>query len=124
MTDANPPSGEPRLLLGPALRHIGRDDATVWVETDRPCEVEILGHRERTWCMAGHHYALVVLSGLPVGQSTGYDVRLDGRQVWPLPDDPRPAPRIRTIDDGPVRIAFGSCRYARSSVVTDDPHFQ
>ncbi|MBV9824032.1 MAG: alkaline phosphatase family protein [Actinobacteria bacterium] len=124
MTDANLPSGAPQLLLGPVLRHVGRDDATVWVETDRPCEVEILGHSERTWCMAGHHYALVVLSGLAVGESTRYHVRLDGRQVWPLPDDPRPAPRIRTLDGGPVRIAFGSCRYARSSEVTDDPHFQ
>ena len=97
---ASPPSGGPRLLLGPALRHVGHDDATVWVETDRACEVEILGHRERTWSMAGHHYALVVLSDLPAGQSTDYDVRLDGQQVWPRPDDPRPQPRIRTIGGG------------------------
>ena len=34
-------------------------DATVWVETDGPCQVEILGFTERTWCVAGHHYALV-----------------------------------------------------------------
>ncbi|HST46909.1 alkaline phosphatase D family protein [Jatrophihabitans sp.] len=125
MNDTSQPSGAPRLLLGPALRHVGRDDATVWVETDRACEVEILGHRERTWCMAGHHYALLVLSGLPAGQSTRYDVRLDGQPVWPLPDDPRPQPRIRTLGDGgPVRVAFGSCRYARSSAVTDDQNFE
>ncbi len=123
--DTNQPAGAPRLLLGPALRHVGHDDATVWVETDRACEVEILGHRERTWCMAGHHYALVVLSDLPAGQSTDYDVRLDGQQVWPRPDDPRPQPRIRTIGHGgPVRVAFGSCRYARSSAVTDDDNFE
>ncbi|MEO6501609.1 MAG: alkaline phosphatase D family protein [Jatrophihabitantaceae bacterium] len=126
MTVATSPlPGSPRLLLGPALRHVGPDDATIWVETDRPCVVEILGQRESTWCMAGHHYALVVLSGLPVGQSISYDVRLDGDTVWPVADDPRPRPRIRTIDpDAPVRVAFGSCRYARSETVADDNHFE
>jgi phosphodiesterase/alkaline phosphatase D-like protein len=115
----------PELLLGPALRHVGHNDATVWVETDRACVVEILGHREQTWCVAGHHYALVVLTGLQAGQSIDYDVRLDGEVVWPLADDPRPRPRIRTIGDGsPLRIAFGSCRYARSAAVADDDHFE
>ena len=33
----------PQLLLGPLLRYVGERDATVWVETDRPCEVEVLG---------------------------------------------------------------------------------
>ena len=121
----NLPTGSPQLLLGPALRHVGQDDATVWVETDRPCVVEILGQQEPTWCVAGHHYALVVLSGLPAGQSIGYDVRLDGHPVWPAPDDPRPHPRIRTLDTGaPLRIAFGSCRYARSTAVADDDNFE
>jgi phosphodiesterase/alkaline phosphatase D-like protein len=126
MTVAKSPlPASPQLLLGPALRHVGPDDATIWVETDRPCVVEILGRRESTWCMAGHHYALVVLSGLPVGQSISYDVQLDGQTVWPAPEDPRPRPRIRTIDaDAPVRIAFGSCRYARSATVEDDDHFE
>jgi hypothetical protein len=32
------------LRLGPLLRHVGADDATVWVKTDAPCEVEVLGH--------------------------------------------------------------------------------
>jgi phosphodiesterase/alkaline phosphatase D-like protein len=121
----NPPTGAPRLLLGPALRHVGQDDATIWVETDRPCVVEILGQQEATWRMAGHHYALVVLSGLPVGQSIGYDVKLDGHTVWPVAEDPRPHPRIRTLEAGASRrIAFGSCRYARSSAVSDDSHFE
>jgi phosphodiesterase/alkaline phosphatase D-like protein len=115
----------PELLLGPALRHVGRNDATVWVETDRSCVVEILGHREQTWCVAGHHYALVVLTDLPAGQSIDYDVRLDGQLAWPLADDPRPRPRIRTIGErSPLRIAFGSCRYARSAAVADDDHFE
>jgi phosphodiesterase/alkaline phosphatase D-like protein len=125
MTDTAPPqSDSPQLLLGPALRHVGQDDATVWVETDRPCVVEILGHSEDTWCVAGHHYALVVLSGLPAGQSIEYDVRLDGHAVWPVAEDPRPRPRIRTREAGaPVRITFGSCRYATSDAVADDDHF-
>jgi len=115
----------PRLLLGPILRHIGRTDATVWVETDRPCQVEVLGCTESTWTVAGHHYALVTVDGLPAGCSVDYDVRLDGGVAWPLPHDSRPAPRIRTLpDDGPLRIAFGSCRYAKSSAVADDDRFE
>jgi hypothetical protein len=121
----SPSSESPRLLLGPVLRHVGPDDATIWVETDRPCVVEILGQRESTWQMAGHHYALVVLTGLPAGQSINYDVRLDGETVWPLADDPRPHPRIRTLaPDAPIRVTFGSCRYARSDTVADDSKFE
>ena len=100
-----------KLLLGPVLRHVGSTDATVWVETDSPCLVEILGHQEPTWTVAGHHYALVVISNLAPGSSTDYQVRLDGEQAWPAADDRRPPPRIRTFDEAaPVRIAFGSCR--------------
>ena len=36
-----------RLVLGPLLRYTGSTQATVWVETDGPCEVGVLGHRER-----------------------------------------------------------------------------
>jgi hypothetical protein len=115
----------PRLLLGPILRHIGHTDATIWVETDRPCLVEVLGSVERTWTVAGHHYALVTLDGLAAGGSTEYDVRLDGAVAWPAAGDPRPAPRIRTLpDDGPLRIAFGSCRYANSAAVSGDDRFE
>ncbi|MDQ1732813.1 MAG: hypothetical protein QOK10_2972 [Pseudonocardiales bacterium] len=112
------------LLLGPLLRHVGTTDATVWVETDSPSEVLILGHRERTWTVAGHHYALVTITELTPGSTTAYDVRLDDVLVWPRADDHRPAPRIRTLAPGaPVRIAFGSCRYARSDAVDGDRHF-
>ena len=52
-----------RLVLGPVLRHVGTQDATVWVETDSPCAVEVLGCSERTWTVAGHHYALVMRRG-------------------------------------------------------------
>jgi hypothetical protein len=111
----------PALLLGPLLRHVDETSATVWVETDQPCTVEVLGGSERTWCVAGHHYALVCVPGLAPGSSTPYEVRLDGDLVWPLPDSRFPPSRIRTVDpDRPLRLVFGSCRYAspRGQTVT------
>jgi PhoD-like phosphatase len=113
-----------RLVLGPLLRHVGLRDATVWVETDGPGTVEVLGHEEPTWCVAGHHYALVCIEGLEPGSSTPYDVRLDGEVVWPPPGSPHPPSRIRTLGgDRPLRVVFGSCRYARPDAVAHDPHF-
>jgi hypothetical protein len=112
------------LALGPLLRHVGPDDATLWVETDAPCTVEVLGHSERTWTVAGHHYALVCVDGLTPGTSTPYEVRLDGDVVWPEPDSHRPLPRIRTLDpDRSLEVVFGSCRYARPDAVVDDDNF-
>lgn len=99
------------LLLGPMLRFVGDGCATVWVETDAACEVEVLGHRQPTFHVAGHHYALVLVEGLPGHGDTAYDVRLDGRQVWPLPGRPGSLIRTRNRTD-PVRLAFGSCRVA------------
>ena len=113
-----------RLVLGPLLRHVGETDATVWVETDSPCTVGVLGRTERTWEVAGHHYALVVVDGLTRGTRTPYDVTLDGEVVWPPPDSDLPAPRIRTMDpDTAFRIVFGSCRYATPDAVEGDSHF-
>ena len=112
------------LVIGPLLRHVGEHDATVWVETEQPCTVEVLGHRERTWTVGGHHYALVVVEGLSAGSTTPYDVRLDGEVVWPPAGSKLPPPRIRTLDpDHPLRVVFGSCRYATPAAVTDDKHF-
>ena len=117
-------SASPQLLLGPLLRHVGATDATVWVETDRPCVVDVLGHRENTWAVAGHHFALVCIEGLEPGTSTPYDVLLDGEAVWPLPEAPQPPPRVRTLDpERPVRLVFGSCRYSTPTAVGDDEHF-
>ena len=114
----------PRLLIGPVLRFVGTDQATVWVETGGPCEVEILGHRQHTWQVAGHHYALLTITGLAPGSSTEYDVRLDSELVWPLPGSSRPPARIRTLaDDGRVNLAYGSCRYGRAAVKLNDKHF-
>jgi hypothetical protein len=107
------PLPDPVLLLGPLLRHVDPVSATVWVETDRPCEVDVLGRRARTFCVGGHHYALVVVEGLEPGSSTPYEVHLDGSRVWPPQQSSFPPSRIRTPgDQGEFRIAFGSCRYA------------
>jgi len=80
MTD----SDGPRLMLGPLLRYVSETEATVWVETDRACQVAILGHQARTFEVAGHHYALVVASGLEPGGAYEYQVALDGTVCsWP-----------------------------------------
>jgi glutamate dehydrogenase len=52
------------LVLGPLLRYAGETEATIWVETDAPCEVEAAGARQRTFAVEGHHYALVHCTGL------------------------------------------------------------
>ncbi len=99
------------LVLGPILRHVDADAATIWVETDRPCEVTILGTSEPTFEVEGHHFALVAAKHLDPGESTGYEVELDGETVWPEPDDPYPAPCIKPVAKGEgVRFIFGSCR--------------
>jgi hypothetical protein len=99
------------LRLGPLLRHVGADDATVWVKTDAPCEVEVLGHRARTFELEGHHFALVHVTGLEPGGRTAYEVSLDGERAWPPPDWDWPPSCIRTIrDDHGLRVSFGSCR--------------
>jgi hypothetical protein len=113
-----PDRSSPVLLLGPLLRHVDPVSATVWVETDRPCQVDVLGRRARTFCVGGHHYALVVVEDLEPGSSTPYEVRLDGDRVWPPQQSPFPPSRIRTAGrPGPFRVAFGSCRYATPSTV-------
>src|SRR5918998_4508063 len=105
----------PNLVLGPLLRHVGTSDATVWVETDVPCAVEVLvggsPHRSRTFSVEGHHYALVVITDLEPGSSHEYSVRLDGEMAWPEDDSPFPPSVIHTVGDGEtVKLVFGSCR--------------
>jgi PhoD-like phosphatase len=103
----------PELVLGPILRHVGERDATVWVETDEACEVEVLDHMEPTFCVEGHHYALVCIEGLEPGSRFEYEVSLDGERRWPVADSKFPASQIRTLDPGrPLRVSFGSCRVA------------
>ena len=117
------PSHDPVLLLGPLLRHVDPVSATVWVETDRACEVEVLDRRARTFCVSGHHYALVVVEDLAPGSSTPYEVHLDGVYVWPPLQSAFPPSRIRTPGrQGEFRIAFGSCRYATPGTVDTADH--
>ena len=47
------------LVLGPILRHVDHHGATVWVQTDAPCEVSIAGGKERTFEVEGHHLSLI-----------------------------------------------------------------
>jgi hypothetical protein len=102
----------PSLVLGPLLRYVGETEAVLWVETDAACEVEILGTRERTFCVCDHHYALVCCGDLDPGSWHEYDVKLDGERVWPQDDD-FPASAFHTYPkDTPLQIVFGSCRVA------------
>jgi hypothetical protein len=100
-----------KLLLGPALRYVGETEAVVWVETDEACEVDVLGHRSPTFCIGGHHFALVVVDDLEPGSRTEYEVTVDGERCWPEPESPYPPSVIRTLGgEEPVRLSFGSCR--------------
>ena len=99
------------LVLGPLLRYVGQTEATVWVEADAACEVEILGHSARTFGVEGHHYALVVIDGLEPGASTEYEVELDGERVWPEEGSDFPPSVLRTFrPDEQIELVFGSCR--------------
>ena len=107
-----------RLLLGPLLRHVGERDATIWVETDSPCSVQVSagnasGH-EPTFTVAGHHYA-IGRRGRPRARPRRRPTRSSstasgsGRRrldvsAEPDPDDrPGPAhpPAVRLVPRGP-----------------------
>jgi hypothetical protein len=97
------------LVLGPLLRYTGEADATVWVETDAGCEVEVLGCSSRTFRLGSHHYAIVHVTGLQDARE--YEVRLDGDKVWPEPGSLFPPSVIRPMKKGEtLKLAFGSCR--------------
>jgi hypothetical protein len=103
----------PDLILGPLLRYLSETEATIWVETSEACEVEVLGRREPTFGVAGHHYALVRIEGLEPAGFYEYEVALDGERRWPPPNHNLPPSAIRTFSPGkPVDICFGSCRVA------------
>ncbi|WP_442939310.1 alkaline phosphatase D family protein [Nonomuraea sp. SYSU D8015] len=111
----------PALVVGPMLRHVDSDSASIWVETAEPCTVTIeaggRSYRSPTFTVHGHHYAIVDLVELSQDIAS-YSVRLDGDQVWPLAG--RPPSRIRLLPaEGARRLAFGSCR---TSVPHDVAH--
>ncbi|OBK12583.1 alkaline phosphatase D family protein [Mycobacterium asiaticum] len=115
-----------RLILGPALRHVSDTTALVWVQTENPGTVEILGCTARTFEVQGFHFALVLVTGLAPDSVTEYQVSIDGTTVWPLDDEDFakfPPSVIRTR--GPavanrLRVIFGSCRYPK----TDDSRLE
>jgi len=112
------------LVLGPMLRHVDRTSATVWVETSDACTVSVLGSEQRTFQVGERHYALVCVEGLEPGSTTPYEVLLDGQREWPPADMSFPPSRIRTRRAHlPVRLAFGSCRYASPLSVTSDGRY-
>ena len=91
----------------------------MWVQTESAATVEVLGCSARTFAVQGHHYALVTVTGLTPDTVTEYDVKVDGKLVWPQEDSPFPPSVIRTR--GPastqrLQAIFGSCRYPK----TDD----
>jgi len=101
------------LVLGPVLRYVGETEATIWVETGAPCEVEVLGRREQTFTVEEHHYALVRLEDLDPGGFYEYEVTLDGKRRWPADDSDLPPSAIRTLGrERPTDVCFGSCRVA------------
>ena len=102
-----------QLLIGPLLRYVSAGAATIWVETDGPCTVEVLGHRDETFQVNGRHYAIVAITGLEPDSSREYEVHLDGVRRWPETGD-WPASRLRTLPrSGPLELVFGSCRVTR-----------
>ncbi|MBM7438709.1 alkaline phosphatase D family protein [Streptomyces sp. HB132] len=123
------------LRLGPLLRYVDWESgsrATVWVEATRPCTAEVrcadgAAGAAPTFAVQGHHYALVVVTGLTPGSTTPYEVLLDGRRVWPPEDSRFPPSTISTPavpqpdEAGPVRVAFGSCRWAAPPAHGHDP---
>ncbi|GIF18599.1 hypothetical protein BJ973_008441 [Actinoplanes tereljensis] len=109
------------LLIGPLLRRVVGDRATIWVETTEPTTVRVEAEgggagSATTFAAYGHHYALVVVSGLTPDAASSYRVFLDDRPVWPSADSTYPPSVIRTRPaedaDAPVRLIFGSCREA------------
>jgi hypothetical protein len=109
------------LVLGPLLRYAGTESATFWVETSTACDVEILGHRTRTFAVDGHHFALLLVDDLPPGSVIHYEVRLSGHVVWP-PDDDRPRCAVHTRShERRVRLVFGSCRIGDPQPASTDP---
>lgn len=107
----------PRLILGPILRYTDSREATVWVETDGACEVEVRiadsSHNSQTFHVEGHHYSLVRITGLEPGECYEYEVALAGKKVWPEPDSEFPPSVIRTLNpEASFKLAFGSCRVA------------
>ncbi|PWI06114.1 alkaline phosphatase [Streptomyces sp. NWU339] len=125
------------LRLGPLLRYVDGSSATVWAETSRPGTAEVRcadgsGGTARTFQIAGHHYALVEVTGLTPGTATPYEVFLDGTRAWPSAEEEpfrslppsvitTPAPATGPTTGRGLRVAFGSCHWASPPTGEHDP---
>ncbi len=118
------------LVLGPLVRYVDHDSATIWLETD-DSDVVTVAVAGRTWSartfgVHGHHYALVAVDGLEPGTVSPYTVWLgegdNRRAVWPDTNSHAetalqlPASVISTLPpQRSPRLAFGSCRTSVSN---------
>ena len=101
----------------PALRR--QHDATVWVETDQPCEVEVLGRRARTFAVCGHHYALVVHRG-PRARRPTTPTRSRSTATRPGPTPTRR--RSRRRPSAPARATTTTCASPSARAAWPMPH--
>ena len=124
------PGGEhkPDLVLGPLLRYVGETEATVWVETDAPCEVEILGRREPTFTVEEHHYALVRIEDLEPAElqrvrgPARRRAALAAARLRPAAErDPHPRPRRRRSTSASAP-AGSRCPHEEPYVLSKDQH--
>lgn len=101
------------LVLGPVLRYIDSETASIWVQTATAADVTVrVGEREwaaATFAVHGHHYALVDVVGLVPGERQSYSVAVNGVPVWPTGEQP-PSTLATPVPDALPTIAFGSCR--------------
>lgn len=106
----------PELVLGPILRYVDTSRATIWVETDGECTVEVrtsTGHSgvESTWAVHDHHFAIVRLVDLPSGTAIDYRVSLTTSDTSASTESAEAGGTLRTAArDDALTVAFGSCR--------------
>lgn len=98
------------VLLGPIVRYVGTETATLWFEMAESANITVVTDAdvrgsERTWGVHGHHYALVPLEGLPANATVHYEVFVDERRVWP-PEVGRP-PSTPSMPMDPSRWPSG-----------------
>ena len=87
----------PSLLLGPLLRHVDETSATVWVETDAPCEVDgprAAARRPSPSPATTTPSSSAAASGPAPRRRTPCTSTASRPGRWP--DDPYPPPTVRT----------------------------
>jgi alkaline phosphatase D len=124
------------LLAGPMIGHITPTSARIWVETDRPAEIQINYWEEprllydsmvrqpiRRGSAGGRtagnfpHTGIVELAELNPGWLIHYDLLVDGRPVRALSPQvfslfpPETQDEEKPDDPGQFSVAFGSCNF-------------